>query len=65
MQGKTSTVIAHRFATVRRADMIFVSDTVRVVGQGPHEELLGRGVLYSRLYELHSGGEEIATRGNS
>jgi subfamily B ATP-binding cassette protein MsbA len=58
MEGKTSIVIAHRLATVRRADVIFVIDEGRVVEQGTHEELLANGGLYSRLYELQFRGEE-------
>ncbi len=60
MQGKTSIVIAHRLATVRRADVIFVIDQGRVVEQGTHEELLANGGLYARLYELQFRGEEEA-----
>jgi subfamily B ATP-binding cassette protein MsbA len=62
MQGKTSIVIAHRLATVRRADVIFVIDQGRVVEQGTHEELLANGGLYSRLYELQFKGEEMDQR---
>jgi subfamily B ATP-binding cassette protein MsbA len=62
MQGKTSIVIAHRLATVRRADVIFVIDEGRVVEQGTHEELLGGSGLYSRLYELQFRGEEDSER---
>src|SRR5438552_1914040 len=62
MEGKTSIVIAHRLATVRRADVIFVIDQGRVVEQGTHEELLANGGLYSRLYELQFRGEEEETR---
>src|SRR5438309_1366516 len=58
MQGKTSIVIAHRLATVIRADVIFVIDDGKVVEQGTHRELLDRGGLYSRLYELQFRGEE-------
>jgi ATP-binding cassette, subfamily B, bacterial len=59
MEGKTSIVIAHRLATVRRADVIFVIDQGRVVEQGTHDELLETGGLYSRLYELQFRGEEV------
>jgi ATP-binding cassette, subfamily B, bacterial len=52
MEGKTSIVIAHRLATIRRADVIFVIDKGKVVEQGTHDELLAQGGLYSRLYEL-------------
>src|SRR2546430_981881 len=62
MEGKTSIVIAHRLATVRRADVIFVIDQGRVVEQGTHEELLRSGGLYSRLYELQFRGEEEDSR---
>lgn len=58
MAGKTSIVIAHRLATVRRADVIFVIDNGKVVESGTHAELLASGGLYSRLYELQFRGEE-------
>ena len=58
MEGKTSIVIAHRLATVRSADVIFVIEQGRVVEQGTHDELLSQGGLYSRLYELQFRGEE-------
>ena len=58
MADRTSIVIAHRLATVRRADVIFVIDEGRVVEQGTHEELIHRGGLYSRLYELQFRTEE-------
>lgn len=61
MEGRTSIVIAHRLATVRRADVIFVVDGGRVVEQGTHEELLQTGGMYSRLYELQFKGDEEAT----
>ena len=62
MEGKTSIVIAHRLATVRRADKIFVIDGGRVVEQGTHEELLRQSGLYARLYELQFRGEEEEQR---
>ena len=62
MAGRTSIVIAHRLASVRRADVIFVIDEGRVVEQGTHEELLEQGGLYSRLYELQFRGEEEDSR---
>src|SRR5690349_24047042 len=49
MEGKTAMVIAHRLATVRRADVIFVLDKGRIVERGTHDELLAAGGLYSQL----------------
>ena len=63
MEGKTSIVIAHRLATVRRADVIFVIDAGIVVEQGTHEELIAQGGLYSRLYELQFKGDKVDNRG--
>ena len=62
MEGKTSIVIAHRLATVRRADVIFVVDGGIVVEQGTHDELIAQGGLYSRLYELQFKGDEEPSR---
>jgi ATP-binding cassette, subfamily B, bacterial len=62
MEGKTSIVIAHRLATVRSADVIFVIDGGVVVEQGTHEELIAQVGLYSRLYELQFKGEEEPSR---
>jgi ATP-binding cassette subfamily B protein len=52
MQSRTSLVIAHRLATVLKADRIVVLDDGQVVDQGRHEDLLGRGGLYAKLAAL-------------
>jgi subfamily B ATP-binding cassette protein MsbA len=58
MKGRTTLVIAHRLATVRRADRIVVLEGGEVRELGTHEELLRRpGGLYSRLYELQFSEE--------
>src|SRR6185312_14913850 len=52
MQGRTTLVIAHRLATVTRADRIRVLDQGRLVEEGTHQSLLGNGGIYARLAEL-------------
>ncbi|KRB50507.1 ABC transporter transmembrane domain-containing protein [Phenylobacterium sp. Root700] len=55
MVGHTTLVIAHRLATVLKADRIVVMDGGKVVEQGTHGELAARGGLYSRLAALQFG----------
>jgi ATP-binding cassette subfamily B protein len=52
MRGRTTLIIAHRLATVLRADRILVMDGGRIVEEGPHERLVQRGGAYARLAEL-------------
>lgn len=52
MKGTTSITIAHRLATVRRADVILVLSDGAIVESGTHEQLLADAGLYSRLYQI-------------
>jgi ATP-binding cassette subfamily B protein len=58
MEGRTTLVIAHRLATVRRAHRILVMDAGRIVEEGTHEALLARGGLYARLARLQFTDDE-------
>ena len=58
MEDKTCIVIAHRLATIRRADVIFVMKEGKIVEQGNHQELLAQGGLYSELYEIQFRTQE-------
>lgn len=53
MEGRTTLIIAHRLATIRKADQIFVIDAGQVIEQGTHEELLQHDAgLYATLVQL-------------
>jgi ATP-binding cassette subfamily B protein len=51
-QGRTSIVIAHRLATVQKADYILVFDHGQIIEQGTHQGLLAQNGQYKRLFEL-------------
>jgi ATP-binding cassette subfamily B protein len=51
-KGRTTLVVAHRLATVKRADRIVVFEQGRIVAQGKHDALVAEGGLYARLARL-------------
>jgi len=53
LEGRTGIVIAHRLATVREADVIFVLQDGRIVESGDHQSLIEKEGLYHRLYRMN------------
>ncbi len=58
MRGRTTLIIAHRLATVQKADRIVVMDQGRVAAEGTHGALVAEGGLYARLAALQFGVAE-------
>ncbi|HEX2824911.1 MAG TPA: ABC transporter ATP-binding protein [Burkholderiales bacterium] len=56
MEGKTVIAIAHRLSTIARMDRLIVLEQGRIVEEGSHEDLLGAGGHYARLWRHQSGG---------
>ena len=59
-EGRTSIIIAHRLATIKKADTIIVMDAGKIVETGTHKQLLKQGGYYSNLYEAQFLAEELA-----
>ncbi len=57
MEGKTALVIAHRLSTIQDADQIHVLHRGKLVESGTHDELIARGGIYQRLYQLQYAGQ--------
>jgi ATP-binding cassette subfamily B protein len=56
MSGRTTVVIAHHLATVRRADVILVVKDSEIVERGSHQSLIARGGVYAELYAIQEAG---------
>jgi ATP-binding cassette subfamily B protein len=59
LKGKTSILITHRIAPLKRADRIIVLEKGRVAEMGDHEALLSRGGIYAKLYQEREMEEEL------
>lgn len=53
-RGRTTVIVSHRLASIRRADAILVLDDGRIVGFAPHDRLLGECALYRQLWNLQT-----------
>lgn len=61
LEGRTTLIIAHRLSTVQRADRLVVLDRGRIAEEGTHAELLRRGGVYARLFQMQwRDGEDLA-----
>ncbi len=56
MKGRTVVVIAHRLSTIAHLDRLIVIDQGKIVEDGTHNELINKGGLYARLWNLQSAG---------
>ena len=59
-EGRTSIIIAHRLATIKKADKIIVMDEGKIIEVGTHKELLKKGGYYNDLYTAQFLAEEVA-----
>jgi ATP-binding cassette subfamily B protein len=62
MRGKTSILISHRVAAVKRADQIVVLDGGKVVERGTHAQLLAAGGVYAGLYRTQLDADDLVAR---
>ena len=60
-KDRTTIIIAHRLATVKKADFILVMDEGKIIAQDTHKNLIAQKGLYSRLARLQFMGESLGT----
>ena len=65
LQGRTSIVIAHRLSTIQSASKIIVMHKGEIREMGTHQELLGLGGIYHRLYQLQYKDQELGMGENA
>ena len=65
LKDRTSIIIAHRLSTIQNVSRILVMHKGRLVEEGTHRELLARGGIYTKLYELQYRDQELRPRGES
>lgn len=56
MEKRTAIVIAHRLSTLLKMDRILVFDKGQIIQEGSHSQLIEKGGLYKRMWEMQSGG---------
>jgi ATP-binding cassette subfamily B protein/subfamily B ATP-binding cassette protein MsbA len=61
-KDRTTLLIAHRFSTIRSADLIVVLNIGQIAEQGKHEELMALNGLYRRLHDRQSGASSAAPK---
>ncbi|KGP92085.1 multidrug ABC transporter ATP-binding protein [Pontibacillus chungwhensis BH030062] len=65
MEGRTTFIIAHRISSLKHADEILVLEDGRIVERGVHDELLGNGGPYQRIYDIQYQDKEAILQASS